>query len=199
LQPLFLQCAHRNKRFCSLRCSIVLSYRATETIFTGIRQIFLVVIFVSVVFAAKQNFGLGTVLLPFLVPELQKPSSPVLEPRSVFRSFSLCFGSLFAQINNFGLRAVFSIVLSIRFTETIFTGTRTYVRFSGFWPLFRQSPLRNKQLWSWRRSSIMLSVRATGTALRTLFRSFGPPVFSSWSQGISLPSLVQIGFSVLEL
>jgi hypothetical protein len=31
------------------------------------------------------------------------------------------------------------------------------------------------------------------------FRSFDPPMFSSWSQGISMPNLVQIGVSVVEL
>jgi hypothetical protein len=38
-----------------------------------------------------------------------------------------------------------------------------------------------------------------GLELRTLFRSFYPTMFSFWSQGISIPSLVQIGLSFLEL
>jgi hypothetical protein len=61
-----------------------------------------------------------------------------------------------------------------------------------------------KQLWPWRLSSIVLCFRGTGnsrTENRTqdIFQSFYLPMFSSWSQGISMPSLVQIGASVLEL
>jgi hypothetical protein len=35
--------------------------------------------------------------------------------------------------------------------------------------------------------------------LRTFSRSFDPPVFSSWSQEISMPNLAEIGLSLLEL
>jgi hypothetical protein len=38
-----------------------------------------------------------------------------------------------------------------------------------------------------------------GLELWTVFRSFDPPVFSSLSQGIIMPSLVKIGASFLEL
>jgi hypothetical protein len=37
-----------------------------------------------------------------------------------------------------------------------------------------------------------------GFELRTLFE-FDPAMFSSWPQGISMPSLLQIGVSVFEL
>jgi hypothetical protein len=38
--------------------------------------------------AEINNFGFGAVLLPFLVSELQKLPSPVLEPRTVFRGLA---------------------------------------------------------------------------------------------------------------
>jgi hypothetical protein len=38
-----------------------------------------------------------------------------------------------------------------------------------------------------------------GIELRTLSWSFDPAMFSYWSQEICMPSLVQIGISVLEL
>jgi hypothetical protein len=62
----------------------------------------------------------------------------------------------------------------------IFTGTRTQDNPSVLWPLLLQSPRRTKQLWSWRRSSIVLSFRATETTLTgtrtqdTFCRSFDP-------------------------
>jgi hypothetical protein len=67
-----------------------------------------------------------------------------------------------------------------------------------------KSPLRSKQLWSWRHSSIVLNFRTTGNALtgnRThdTFSVVLTAIFSSWSQEISLPSLVQIDLSILEL
>jgi hypothetical protein len=40
---------------------------------------------------------------------------------------------------------------------------------------------------------------SSGLELRTLFRSSGISIFSSWSQGIIMPSLVQIGVSILQL
>jgi hypothetical protein len=46
---------------------------------------------------------LGTILLSFLIPELQIPSSPGLEPRTDFRRRFLCFCNLPTETNNFGL------------------------------------------------------------------------------------------------
>jgi hypothetical protein len=47
--------------------------------------------------------------------------------------------------------------------------------------------------------SVLQEPPSPGFELGTSFRSFYAPIFSSWSQGISMPSLVQIGLSHLEL
>jgi hypothetical protein len=49
------------------------------------------------------NFGLCTVLLSCLISELQKPSSPGLEPRAVFRGFDRYCFNLLVEMNIFGL------------------------------------------------------------------------------------------------
>jgi hypothetical protein len=67
-----------------------------------------------------------------------------------------------------------------------------------------QSPLKNKQLLSGiiLLSSLFSEVQeppSLGLKLRTLFRSFDPSIFSNWTREISIPSLVQIDLSVLDL
>jgi hypothetical protein len=52
------------------------------------------------------NFGFSAVLLSCFVSELQKPSSPRLEPRTDFRGCDLCSCNLVAKANNFDLGAV---------------------------------------------------------------------------------------------
>jgi hypothetical protein len=47
------------------------------------------------------NFGLGAAFLSCLVSELQKPSSPGIEPGTVFWSCGVCFCNLLVQTNNF--------------------------------------------------------------------------------------------------
>jgi hypothetical protein len=94
------------------------------------------------------NFVLCAILLSCFVSELQKPSSPGLEPRTVFRG---CGCNLLVETNKFGLGALLSSLVSEL-----------------------QDPL------------------SLGLELKILFRSFDHSVFSSWTQGISMLSLVQI-------
>jgi hypothetical protein len=56
--------------------------------------------------AEKNNFSLGAVLLSCLVSEVQKPSSPVFEPRTDFGDCGLCSCNLLAKINKFRLGTV---------------------------------------------------------------------------------------------
>jgi hypothetical protein len=58
------------------------------------------------ILAEINNFGLGAVILSCLVSELQKTSSPGIEPRTVFQGFDLCFCNLLFETNNFCLGAV---------------------------------------------------------------------------------------------
>jgi hypothetical protein len=59
-----------------------------------------------------------------------KEFSPGLEPR-IFRDCGLYSLNLPAKAKNFGLDPPSSIVLSLRATKTIFTGTRTHDNFFG--------------------------------------------------------------------
>jgi hypothetical protein len=97
--------------------------------------------------------------------------------------------------------ALFFIVLSFRATETIFTRAQTQ-EFFGFLAFVPVTSRRNK-LWSFRRSSIVLSSYRNrphrDSNAGHFSRSFDLAMFSSLSQGISMPSLVQISVSILEL
>jgi hypothetical protein len=148
------------------------------------------------------KFCLGNVLLLWLVLELHKTSSLGLEPR-----------------RDFGVVAFVSIISSPK--RTNFTLAPFFCR--AYYPSYRNhlhwesnsgkffgvrvsvfSPSKQK-FWSRRHSSVMLSLRTTGNALSgnqtqdTFLRSFDPRVISSWSQEISIPYLLQIGLSVLDL
>jgi hypothetical protein len=82
-------------------------------------------------------------------------------------------GNLLTEKNNFVIRTVdlsSSVHLSssnhllqsvFNIQKTIFTRTRTHDTFSGLWRLLLKYPRRNKQFWSWRRSSIVLSLQNT--------------------------------------
>jgi hypothetical protein len=203
---LFLQSPCQNKQCCSnLLPSLVPKVQKTSSSGLKIRTVFVVVAFVPVISLLKQkiwpwrhsfimlsswateisftrrqiqesfggrgfcfcnllfetkNFGLGAVLVLCLVSEVQKPSSPGIEPRTVFGDgCGPYFCNLLFETNNFGLG---SVLLSCLVSE------------------LQEPP-------------------SPGIELRTLFRSFYLPEFSSCSQEISMPSLVQIGFSLLEL
>jgi hypothetical protein len=83
------------KQCCSLRRSIVLSFRATETIFTGngTQDSFSScdLCFCNLLFETN-NFGLGAVLLSCLVSELQETPSPGNELRTLSGVLTLlCF------------------------------------------------------------------------------------------------------------
>jgi hypothetical protein len=88
----------------------MLSYRATEIIFTRTRtqgRFFGNAAFVPVISLPKKNFGLGVVLLPCSVSELKKPSSMVLEPMTVFRNCGLCSRNLSTETSKSGLALFF--------------------------------------------------------------------------------------------
>jgi hypothetical protein len=70
------------------------------------------------------NSGLSAVLLLFLVYELQKPSSPGIEHRTIFRGSGLCFCNFLFEANNQSWSHS-SIVLSFRATGNDLTGNRT--------------------------------------------------------------------------
>jgi hypothetical protein len=61
-------------------------------------------------------------------------------------------------------------------------------------------------IWSWKQTTDFLSCLVSelqnqysaGLKLTTFFRSSDLSIFSSWSQKINIPSLVQIGLPVLE-
>jgi hypothetical protein len=78
--------------------------------------------------AETNNFVLWTVLLSWLVSELQKPSSSGLEPRTVFRFCCHCFYNL-KQLWSWQS----SVFLSFQDTETTLTGFRIQDTFSEFW------------------------------------------------------------------
>jgi hypothetical protein len=80
------------------------------------------------------------------------------------------------------------IMLRFRATETIFAGNQTQDSFSAYWPLCLLL------------SRLVSELHKTSRIeLRTVFLSSDPPMFTSWSQGIRMLNLVQIGTSVLEL
>jgi hypothetical protein len=65
------------------------------------------------------NFYLGADLLSCVVSELQKPSSPELEPRTDFHGCDLCSCNLLAETNNFGLGAVLLSCLDSELQEPL--------------------------------------------------------------------------------
>jgi hypothetical protein len=86
-------------------------------------------------------------------------------------------------------------------SDKFFPGPKTFFGVVAFVPVI---PSRNKQLPSSRRSSTALSIQATktiftGTRTQYIFSAFDPFKISSWFQGISIPSLGQIGGSLLKL
>jgi hypothetical protein len=82
----------KQKKKCSVRrSSVVLSFLATEPIFTGTRtqDIFFrgsVLCFCNHL-VGTNNFGLGAVLLSCLVSKIQEPPSPGFEHSTLFQSF----------------------------------------------------------------------------------------------------------------
>jgi hypothetical protein len=114
--------------------------------------------------------------------KLNPSSSPGHEPRS-YCAFDLCSCNLLAETSN---------CLSCLVTEPQkdFYRARTQDSFV-LWLLFLWSPLRNKQLWSWRLYYILLSCLTTGTILsgqrpQNIFVQF----CSSCSQRISVVKTV---------
>jgi hypothetical protein len=80
-------------------------------------------------------------------------------------SFRVChLGScnLLAETNKFCLGAVLPSCLFSELQKASSSGLETRTVFSVLWPLFLQSTRRYKQFWSRRRSSVVLSFRATG-------------------------------------
>jgi hypothetical protein len=86
----------------------VFSFRATKSIFSATRtqEFFRGSAFARVISPLKKKIVFGAVLLSCLVTELQKPSSPGLEPRTDFRGYGLCSCNLLAETNNSGLGTV---------------------------------------------------------------------------------------------
>jgi hypothetical protein len=97
-----------------------------------------------------------------------------------------------------------SLVSSLRAAKAIFTGNRTQNKFLGLWPLFLWFPGRNKQLWSWCNSCLVLELHKLAslgqkhtsyvrgfcykiTPTRTLVRSSDLTKIPSWFHGISMP------------
>jgi hypothetical protein len=72
--------------------------------------------------------------------------------------------------------------------------------FLGLWPLFLQSARRTNNFGL---GAIVLTCLVFDLQpkieIRTFSQSFGTAMFPSWSQGISMPSLVKIRFFILKL
>jgi hypothetical protein len=96
---------------------------------------------------------------------LNPTPSPRLEPRTAFQVCDLSSCNLLTETNNFVLCAVLLLCLVSELQKPSSLGITSRTVFLGLWHLFLQSPCRNKQLWSLRCTSIMLSFQATGTAL----------------------------------
>jgi hypothetical protein len=97
-----------------------------------------------------------------------------------------------------------SVMFSYRATGTIFTGTQAQDIFADLWPLFCDLlfETNNFVLGAVPLSCLVSELQkppSPGLELRTLSRSIYLPAFSSWCQGISMPSLVQIGVCLVEL
>jgi hypothetical protein len=151
---------------------------------------------------------MNTLVLAFFLScsfsEVQKLSSSGLEPRTVFRRCGLYSCNLLFETNNFVICPVLLPYLFSKVQKPFSPGIEPRTVFSMLWSLFPLPPIWNKQLWSWCCFSIVLTFRATrnaltGTQTHDNFRSFDLSMFSSLSQGISMPNLVYICLSIVEL
>jgi hypothetical protein len=79
---------------------------------------------------------LSTVLVSCLVTNLQKPSSPELEPGTDFRDYFLRSCNLPANTSTFGLVAVLLSCFVSEVNERSSPGLKPTTDFSGLWPLF---------------------------------------------------------------
>jgi hypothetical protein len=75
--------------------------------------------------AETKNYIFFEVLLPCLVPELQKTSSPWLKPKTTSRNYGRFFCNLLVETKNFGLGDVFLRFLSFQDKETNLRGIQT--------------------------------------------------------------------------
>jgi hypothetical protein len=80
----------------------------------------------------RQNFGLGAVLISCLVSKLQKPSSPGLEPMTLFRDCGPLSCNIPAKTNNFGFRAVRLLCLVSELQEPPSPGLESSTLFGCF-------------------------------------------------------------------
>jgi hypothetical protein len=84
--------------------------------------------------AETNYFNLGAVLLSYLFFDLQKESSPGIEPRTVFRDCGHCFCYLLFEANNFDLGAIFLSYLGSELQELLSPGIELRIHSRSFNP-----------------------------------------------------------------
>jgi hypothetical protein len=184
LWPSSLWSPRRNKQFWSRRHSSILlvselhkhSHQDSNP-----GQFFGLMAFVHAISAPKQFCSRrhSSIVLSYLTTETIFTGTGTQDTFSwLCLSYGLCSCNLHAETNNSGLGAVFLLCLVSELQKPSSPGLESR-SFSGLWPSFLQSPRRHKQLLSWRRSSIVLSFRATettltGTRTSDIFSEFWP-------------------------
>jgi hypothetical protein len=156
-------------------------------------------------FLSEANkFCLGAFLLLCLVLELHKTSLVRIRTQGSVRCCDVCFYNPLFETNSFGLGAVLLSCLLSELQKLYSLGIEPRTVFGGSGLCFCNLIFKtnNSGLGAILLSCLVSELQETpssGIELRKLFWSSDPPMFSSWSHGISFPSLVQIGISVLEL
>jgi hypothetical protein len=136
--------------------------------------------FHNFLFGGKNNFSLSTYLLLFLDSELQKPSSLGLKPRTVIQGCGLYHRNhLHWESNQRQLSAL------VAFTPVLTSSKQTTLVLALLFYLSQFPNYRNRPQWDLNSGQFVQS--------SDLSKS------SSWSQRISMPSLVQIRVFVFEL
>jgi hypothetical protein len=130
---------------------------------------------------------------------LNPTSSPGLEPRTV--DLSSCN---LAETNKFCLSAILTSCLFSEIQKTSSSGLepRTVFRCHGLCScnlLFEANNFGFDAILLSCLVSELQEPPSTGNELRTLFRSFDHHMFSFWSHGTNMPSLVQFDVPVLEI
>jgi hypothetical protein len=108
---------------------------------------------------------LGAILLSYLVSEQQKLSSPGIEPKTAFGLTVFVSATSSWKQTTLVLAPFFYHAYFLNYSINLCRESNSGQSFSGLWSSFLQYSLRDKQLWFWRRSSVMHSFQAAGIAL----------------------------------
>jgi hypothetical protein len=140
----------------------------------------------------------------YLVPKPQEISLPGLEPRTLFLGCGHFVPDLSSETNNFGLVTVLLLCLVFGLQKLSWLGLelRIAVWACGLYScnlLFQADDFCLGTLLVLCLVSELHELPSPGLELRTIFIEFWLCEISSWSYGISMPSLTQIGLSIFEL